>query len=54
MIEENNLLPEFAKHNLGEKDIIFIEEQIAGPKHYNIHQVIYYLSIGSFKSLHIF
>lgn len=31
MIEVNNLLSEFMKHDLEENDIVFIKEQIAGP-----------------------
>ena len=32
MVEKNNLVPEFEKYGLKEKDRIFITEQIHGPR----------------------
>jgi hypothetical protein len=32
LIEENNLLPEFKAAGLTERDLVFIKEQVAGPK----------------------
>ena len=32
LIAENDLVEEFAKHGLFEQDLLFIKEQIAGPR----------------------
>jgi deoxynucleoside triphosphate triphosphohydrolase SAMHD1 len=45
LLNENNLRPVFAKYKLGESDILFIKEQIAGPCKDRRDQVNVFLTV---------